>query len=236
MAETGERQCMTVKEVFELREQGRTEEAYNAARQLYAKDKGAYASTAMFWSAVDMLRLCACKDRTEEAEKILKALERLLPNVPDRDGWAGDAFQNCQLLLHKTEDGKEPSKKSAEHLQLGAWGEGLAAAYLSEKGYIILERDWRSGHRDIDIVARNDEYLIFVEVKTRRNSDFGDPVTAVDNQKMRNLQRAINHYIRYRHVNLPIRFDIISIIGHVDSKNPQITHFEGIDIMGASRR
>ena len=68
----------------------------------------------------------------------------------------------------------------AVHNELGTWGEEVAAQYLTKKGYTIVERDWKSGHRDIDIIALKDDIVVFVEVKTRRNNYFGEPEDAVD--------------------------------------------------------
>lgn len=115
----------------------------------------------------------------------------------------------------------------AEHNELGKWGEDVAVAYLLRKGYTILERDWHSGHRDIDIIALNEErdMLVFVEVKTRRNRMFTDPIDAVNFQKIRNLRRAANHYIKYRCIDLEVRFDIISIVGQLNME-PEVEHIE----------
>ena len=166
---------MTAKEIFELRKQGRAEEAYEAARQLYASDKSPYASSAMFWTAVDILKVRVDEGKIEEANKILMALDRLLPHVPDRDGWVQKAYERCEKLLSKTHTKKAGYDEISEHSQIGIWGEEVAAEYLREQGYVILERDWHSGHRDIDIIARKDEFVVFVEVKTRCNTDFGTP-------------------------------------------------------------
>ena len=68
----------------------------------------------------------------------------------------------------------------AAHNELGKWGEDLATAYLEQKGYTIVERDWKSGRRDIDIIARDGNIVVFVEVKTRKNSVFGAPEEAED--------------------------------------------------------
>lgn len=115
----------------------------------------------------------------------------------------------------------------AEHNELGKWGEDVAAAYLQQKGYAIVERDWHSGHRDLDIIALNEkrDTIVFVEVKTRRNRMFTDPVEAVDYQKIRNLQRAANHYIKYRRIDLDVRFDIISVVGQLNME-PEVEHIE----------
>ena len=220
---------MTPKEIFDLRKHGQIDDAYEAARILYATDKGAYASAAMFWTAVDILRLRINKGRTEEAGKILKALERLLPNVPDREGWVHDAFEKCRDLMDKGEKRHLRTENGTVNILMGTWGEELAAAYLREKGYIILERDWHSGHRDIDIIAKNDEFLVFVEVKTRQYQDYGSPVTAVDHRKQQNLIKAINHFLHYRHIELPWRFDVISVVG-TPEQEPIIEHIEDFQL------
>lgn len=218
--------AMTVNEVFVLRSQGHKEEAYEAARTVYATDKSPYASAAMFWTAVDILKMRVCEDRMDEARKIFMALERLLANVRDEKGWMHDAMKNCQALMARGDSREKLLEEGPEHLKTGIWGEELAAAYLREKGYVILERDWHSKHRDIDIIALHDNCIVFVEVKTRRNRDFGDPLQAVDHAKQKNLCRAINHYIHYRKSNSPWRFDVITIVGELGSGLPEINHIE----------
>lgn len=220
---------MTTKEVFELRKQGLQEEAYEAARSLYATDKRPYTSLAMFWTAVDMLRSRAGEGRLAEADRIFQALKRLLPTVPDKEGWVNDAFQKCQELLEKATLRQAHKENGPEHLQTGVWGEELAAAYLRERGYIILERDWHSNHRDIDIIAQDGETTVFVEVKTRRSRDYGNPLDAIDRQKRNNLRLAIQHYLNYRHIT-HYRFDVVSIIGSPDSAAPEIEHIEDFAI------
>lgn len=116
----------------------------------------------------------------------------------------------------------------AAHNELGAWGEQLAVDYLLRKGYTIMERDWKSGHRDIDIIAKNGDVVVFVEVKTRRNRVFGEPEEAVNYMKLRNLRAAMNHYVKFKRIDNEIRFDVISIIGTPDSGTPEINHSEDI--------
>ena len=113
----------------------------------------------------------------------------------------------------------------ALHNELGKWGEDLAASYLERLGYTIMERDWKSGHRDLDIIAQEGDTVVFVEVKTRRNRDFTDPETAVDYQKIRHLQQAANHYIKFRHIDNDIRFDIITVVGTMN-ETPSIEHIK----------
>ena len=119
----------------------------------------------------------------------------------------------------------------AAHIELGKWGEDLATAYLEEKGYEIIERDWKSGRRDIDIIAKDETgIIVFVEVKTRRNRTFGEPEEAIDYRKMQSLQLAINHYIKFRRINRQVRFDIISIVGTIGSE-PEINHIKDVTLI-----
>ena len=201
------------------------EEAYESARQLYASDKSPLTSSAMFWTASDILRKRVQEGNTEEATKILKAIRRMLPNVPDKEGWVSDAYKKCCRLLHEDDSMPSHDRLDADHNKMGVWGEEIAAVYLRDKGYIILERDWHSGHRDIDIIARQGDCLVFVEVKTRRNNEFGSPAQAVNYQKQRNLRKAINHYLQYRRIEMPWRFDVITVVG-VPPNEPEIEHVE----------
>ena len=222
-----------VEDVIELHRQGNIEEAYTAVRVLYAADKSSRISLAMFWIAVDILRVRVGENRIYEATKILMALERMLPNVSDKEDNVYSTYESCCQLLDKAQS--RDQYYVAEHIQTGIWGEEVAADYLRKKGYAIIERDWHSGHRDIDIIARDGEYVVFVEVKTRRNIDFGDPVMAVDYKKRCNLRSAINHYIKYRKVENPVRFDIITVIGTPSCANPEINHIENVRIVDFSR-
>lgn len=103
----------------------------------------------------------------------------------------------------------------AEHNDLGKWGEDEAALYYEDRGYEILERDWKVGKRDIDLIALTEDKdtLVFVEVKTRQNNDLQEPEEAVDVKKMRNLAIAANAYVKLHGLDMDVRFDIISLIG-----------------------
>ncbi len=114
----------------------------------------------------------------------------------------------------------------AAHNELGTWGEALAVEYLQRKGFTIIERDWHSGHRDIDIIAYLDGVVVFVEVKTRRNRLFGEPEEAIDYMKLRNLRAAINHYVKFKKIRQTIRLDAITIVGTPEQGEPEITHIE----------
>lgn len=100
----------------------------------------------------------------------------------------------------------------ARHNVTGNWGESLAADYLAAKGYAIADRNWRSGHYEIDIVAYKGSRIIFVEVKTR-SRDYDDPLEAVDRNKALRLIRAAEAYVNAFDINHEIQFDLIAING-----------------------
>lgn len=115
----------------------------------------------------------------------------------------------------------------AEHNNLGKWGEEKAAQYLQHHGYTIRDRDWRYGHRDLDIVAVTEDQtmLVIVEVKTRSNNEIEEPEEAVDRKKIRNLMRAANDYVKLFAIENEVRFDIITVVGKNDS-DIRIEHIE----------
>jgi len=100
----------------------------------------------------------------------------------------------------------------AQHNRLGQWGEQMAVDYLRRKGFEILETNWRFGRAEIDIIARDGDMLVVVEVKTRQTDLFGNPEAAVSKKKIRLLMEAINAYVDRHNIHSEIRFDIISII------------------------
>lgn len=113
----------------------------------------------------------------------------------------------------------------AAHNDFGKWGEHKAEEFLRTRGYRIVERNWRYGHRDIDIVAAKDDVLVIVEVKTRRNNLFTEPEDAVDWQKIRSLSVAANAFVKRYRINMEVRFDVITVIGDIEGEC-QINHIE----------
>lgn len=103
----------------------------------------------------------------------------------------------------------------AEHNELGKWGEELAVVFLQQRGHLILERNWRYSHREIDIISLDTktQKISFVEVKTRRNNNFSDPEDAITMQKLRFIMSAAACYIRSRGIDNRVQVDIIGIVG-----------------------
>jgi putative endonuclease len=95
---------------------------------------------------------------------------------------------------------------------LGKMGEDLACAELRRRGYAILARGYRSRFGEIDIVARQDETTVFVEVKTRAGDDFGGGAAAVTAWKQRRItQMAVDYLARHRLHDRPCRFDVVAV-------------------------
>ena len=112
----------------------------------------------------------------------------------------------------------------SEAYDLGKVGEEYAVNHLIGKGYQILERNWHFGHKEIDIIACKDDTLVIVEVKTRKSETYGEPENAVGNSKQRMLICAANAYVRYKNLDVDVRFDIISII--LNGRGLRIEHIE----------
>ncbi len=110
----------------------------------------------------------------------------------------------------------------------GKWGEREAGRYLRRKGLRILGRRVRVGGRDeIDLVARDRNVLVFVEVKTRATERYGRPIAAVDRHKRQVTSRAAMRYIaRLGAPDVVFRFDVVEVIGTPGSADPTIRHVE----------
>ena len=112
----------------------------------------------------------------------------------------------------------------AAHNDLGNQGEEAAVAYLKGEGYEILERNWVFQKAEIDIVALKNEVLAIVEVKTRSNTDYGDPQNFVNSKKIKLMVKAVNEYVILKNLDFNIRFDIISV--KKDATKLQVEHLE----------
>lgn len=112
----------------------------------------------------------------------------------------------------------------AEHNVLGKQGEDLAVEYLEKHGYEIVERNYRYQKAEVDIIARKENILAAVEVKTRSTPDFGNPQDFLKQKQINSLVRAIDHYVNDRGLDVVVRFDIVAII-----KNKAGTRIEHLE-------
>ena len=108
---------------------------------------------------------------------------------------------------------KTTTKPLPSHIGTGQSGEDLAAAFLEKKGWKIVERNWRGGRGEVDIIAwAADQLLVFVEVKTRSSEIFGGPEGAIDARKQQILAYTAGLYMESIGYEWEIRFDVISVI------------------------
>lgn len=112
----------------------------------------------------------------------------------------------------------------SETIELGKAGEVIAAEFIKEKGYLILERNWKFGKTEIDIIARDGIFTVIVEVKTRSSNFFAEPEAAVTRKKQRILVRAANAFMNYRKQRGEVRFDVIAIL--ILPGSQQVNHIE----------
>jgi len=125
--------------------------------------------------------------------------------------------------VYLTERGKTlPSKKQEDNnnnsfinkRELGSFGENIAVDYLTKNNFIILERNYRYGRfGEIDIIARENEYICFIEVKTRSSNLFGTPSEAVNIKKQNSIKTLAQIYLKQMDMkNKNLRFDIVEIL------------------------
>ena len=119
---------------------------------------------------------------------------------------------------HRTLEDRQVAK------EFGVLGEQMATRYLEDKGCVILDRNYRKGHQEVDIIALDHDELVIAEVKTRSSETFFAPEDAVDHQKRLNLIRVANNYVQKNHRTEPVRFDIIAIVS--SNKGAEIKHIK----------
>jgi putative endonuclease len=107
---------------------------------------------------------------------------------------------------------------------LGKEGEERARMHLASKGYRILHSNWRFRRFEVDIIAEHNSTIVFIEVKMRKNDEFGEPEVFVTKQKQGFLISAAHHYLREKEIEMEARFDIISLLRSEGEWN--INHIE----------
>lgn len=112
----------------------------------------------------------------------------------------------------KNEEPKKTRKRSTHNKELGRRGEDAAVRFLERRGYDIVERNWTCFAGEADIIARDDEVVVFVEVKTRTGASNGLPAEAVTKNKRERYEKIACAFLAdYDVVDVPVRFDVVSI-------------------------
>jgi putative endonuclease len=110
----------------------------------------------------------------------------------------------------------------AKHNELGKLGEEMAVEFLQKEGYKIVETNWTFQKAEIDIIAKKENILAIIEVKTRSSLDFGLPQDFVKTKKIQLLVKAVDAYVNERDLDVEVRFDIIAI--HKEGKSFAMEH------------
>lgn len=113
--------------------------------------------------------------------------------------------------------------------RIGRWGEALAAEHLRRQGYCLLATDYRCRMGEVDLIARRENILVFVEVKTRRNGRFGRGGEAVDRRKQARVIAAARHWLlEHPAETMQPRFDVMEILAPAGTETavPEIAHWE----------
>ena len=112
----------------------------------------------------------------------------------------------------------------SDNIKKGNEGENLAALFLVEKGYRIVQRNYRHKHSEIDLIAELNNLLVFVEVKTRSSLSFGYPEEFVDEKKISKILEGADQYLYETNWQGNVRYDVVSI--QLGSSGPKNEHFE----------
>ncbi|WP_422657311.1 YraN family protein [Paenibacillus sp. EC2-1] len=118
-------------------------------------------------------------------------------------------------------------KKDTRKLK-GALAEAAAATFLMEKGYRIVEQNWRNRTGEIDIIGEYKDMLVFIEVRSRSgNLAFGTPSESVNQRKINQVRSMAEQYLHFKkHYDVPIRFDVVAVILNSDMSVTSIEHIE----------
>lgn len=120
------------------------------------------------------------------------------------------------LKFHTQRNDNRTPEERREALEFGKIGEQMVAKYLTDKGYIILEHNYRRGHLEIDLIALDGDELVIVEVKSRAYDNILQPEDAVGHKKRLALIRLANEYVKTHGRKENVRFDIVTVISKSD--------------------
>ncbi len=121
---------------------------------------------------------------------------------------------------------EEQNNRKSSYKSLGKGGEDIAEKILLSKGYQIVKRNFQFGKGEIDIIAKDGDCLVFVEVKSRKNYDFGEPEYSITKSKQRQLKKLAEAYFYVNGISEQLcRFDVITIVGEKED-DMKINHIE----------
>ncbi len=162
-------------------------------------------------------RVYGCTD-SEELESIVPLVDRAISHLATSEIWL--------LREHLDQKGKALSKSRPRRnlRKRGADFEGVVDKFLSQRGYKILERNYHGGQGEIDLIARDGETLVFVEVKMRNGSEFGTGLEAIDSRKKTRMVATALDYLSHLEREEDCRFDVVAV-DKKDSGTIDVEHF-----------
>ena len=116
------------------------------------------------------------------------------------------------------------------NIEKGKYGEHAATVFLQKLGYRILAKNWHYGHKEIDVIAKDGETVVIVEVKLRSSDFFGYPEQAVNKKKQKFLIEAADAYITKNNLNNDVRYDVIAIV--FENNKKRLLHIKDAFIPG----
>lgn len=116
----------------------------------------------------------------------------------------------------------------SQHNEVGKIGEDLAKKFLEEKGYKILEQNYKTKYAEIDLVVEKNKELVFVEVRTKIGENFGTPEDTINKNKLRKVLWNAKNYIGFKNWKGPCRIDAICIVLNSNFSTQRLTHYENI--------
>ena len=123
--------------------------------------------------------------------------------------------------MEERPSGQKENIKSRQAHEFGVFAEKITAEEYIKKGYVILERNWRMGKTEIDLIAQSNDTVIFIEVKARSGKDM-EPIEAVTPDKKKRMTRAADSYIRNKEGEFSYRFDLVGVTGDMHNYSIEI--------------
>ncbi len=114
------------------------------------------------------------------------------------------------------------------NLETGRWGENIAKKYLQDKGYRIVEQNYKTRYAEIDLIAQHKDILVFVEVRTRIGEQFGRPEESLNRSKMNKLIKNAEAYVARKRYNKRYRIDAVCIVLDENKEISRIDHYNNI--------
>ena len=114
------------------------------------------------------------------------------------------------------------------HLETGKLGEDIAEKYLEDKGYKIIERNYRTKYAEIDLIAQADDIMVFIEVRTKTSDKFGLPEETINKKKINKLKRNALAYTAWKRWKGVYQIDVIGVVLNQNHTINRIQHYENI--------